>query len=52
MNGSSCAFTDAADQVEFVHRRAISIADQFDQIPRIEVMGTDVVVTFSGGSGP
>jgi hypothetical protein len=48
----STTFTDAADQIEFIHRLARSIADQFDRIPRIEVIGSDIVVTFSGGMGP
>jgi hypothetical protein len=49
----STTFTDAADQIEFIHRLALSIADQFDRIPRIEVIGRDVVVAFSGGGmGP
>ena len=42
----STMFTDAADQFEFVHRLAVSIAEQFDRILGIEVIGNDVVVTF------
>ena len=48
----STTFTGAADQFESIHRLAVSIAEQFDRMLRIELIGDDVVVTFSVDKGP